>query len=112
MSREELWKLDCSLDSNDEVHKILIAKRGYYIYYNEPNKNTRLINIHSHICGRCNWGSGQIKAAESGRNGVWIGPFSCLTFVENFIQVNLNEFVNQVERCSCISFYLSRVKKQ
>lgn len=99
MTREILRKLDRSLNSKDEAHKILIGKRGYYIYFNEPNKKDRIIKIHKHFCGECCWGKGKIKHSSSGRNGIWIGPFSNINFIKNFTNIYFKDY--EFRECSC-----------
>lgn len=90
MSKKELTALDVSLCTSDTKDKILIRKRGFYVYYNEPNKNSKEIKIHTHNCGFCAWGSGRDMKLQAGRNGVWIGPFNTLKQAENFITTILN----------------------
>ena len=85
MKTKELIKLDNSLNTLSEISNILIRKRGFYIYFNEPNKKVKQIKIHTHTCGNCNWGSGKRSLSEAGRNGVWIGPFSEVGQAEKFI---------------------------
>jgi hypothetical protein len=85
MNVKELTMLDNSLKISDKKDDLLIKKRGYYIYYNEPNKKTKEIKIHKHICGFCAWGTGRDISKEPGRNGVWIGPFETLLQSEIFI---------------------------
>jgi hypothetical protein len=58
MTYFKLKKIDKLLDKSLEKDEILIKKRGYYLYYNEPNKNDKDIMIHKHDCGFCAWGSG------------------------------------------------------
>lgn len=53
MSKKELTALDVSLCTSDTKDKILIRKRGFYAYYNEPNKNSKEIKIHTQNCGFC-----------------------------------------------------------
>ena len=47
MSKKELTALDVSLCTSDIKDKILIRKRGFYVYYNEPTKNSKEIKIQS-----------------------------------------------------------------
>ena len=76
MKKKELELLDSFIDVLTTAIEILKKNRGFYIYYNEPTKNIKNIKVHSHLCGFCAWGSGRgVKLKESGRNGVWIGPF-------------------------------------
>lgn len=76
MTTKQLQKIYIGLDETCNQDKILIDKIGYYLYYNEPNKKRKEVKIHIDICGFCAWGSGRgVKLKESGRNGVWIGPF-------------------------------------
>ena len=41
MTTKQLTKLDNELDITNPKDKILIDKRGYYLYYNEPNKKRK-----------------------------------------------------------------------
>jgi hypothetical protein len=100
MTTRDLTILDTSLSTADTKDKILIRKRGFYIYYNEPNKSSKVIKIHTHNCGFCAWGSGRDVEVEAGRNGVWIGPFNTIIQAENFITTILNS--TQFSRHSCI----------
>lgn len=100
MTTRDLTILDTSLSTSDTKDKILIRKRGFYIYYNEPNKSSKEIKIHTHNCGFCAWGSGRDVQVEAGRNGVWIGPFNTIIQAENFITTILNS--TQFSRHSCI----------
>lgn len=100
MTTRDLTILDTSLSTSDTKDKILIRKRGFYIYYNEPNKSSKEIKIHTHNCGFCAWGSGRDAQVEAGRNGVWIGPFNTIIQAENFITTILNS--TQFYRHSCI----------
>ena len=84
MTTKQLTKLDNELDITNPKDKILIDKRGYFIYYNEPNKKIKEIKIHIHNCGFCAWGSGRDIKKEAGRNGVWIGPFKTPEQAEKF----------------------------
>ena len=90
MTKKELTKLDKSLDKTNEKDNILIKKRGYFVYYNEPNKKTKEIKIHKYNCGFCAWGSGRDTKKEAGRNGVWVGPFKTVIQAENFINNIIN----------------------
>lgn len=100
MTTRDLTILDNSLSISDTKDKILIKKRGFFIYYNEPNKNSKEIKIHTHNCGFCAWGSGRDMELEAGRNGVWIGPFSTIIQAENFITTILNS--TQFSSHTCI----------
>jgi hypothetical protein len=76
MTKKQLIKIDKALDVDLIKDKILIKKRGYFIYYNDPNKSTKEIKVHTHTCGFCAWGSGNGRTSKkAGKNGVWIGPF-------------------------------------
>ena len=90
MTTTQLKKIDVALDETIKQDRILIDKRGYYLYYNEPNKNRKDIKIHIHTCGFCAWGSGRNIKTEAGRNGVWIGPFSTKEQAENFAIKTIN----------------------
>lgn len=91
MTKKELTKLDKLLDKSNEKDNILINKKGYFIYYNEPNKKTKEIKIHTYNCGFCAWGSGRDSTKQVGRNGVWIGPFKTVIQAKYFI----NNVINQ-----------------
>jgi hypothetical protein len=95
MTKEELILLDKKLDESNKIDNVLISKRGFYIYYNEPNKKVKEIKIHVHYCGFCAWGSGRDIPKEAGRNGVWIGPFDTPEQAEEFVGKIIN-----VEKCS------------
>jgi len=101
MDRKKLIVIDKTL-GHSSVEKILKEKRGLYIYYNKPNRKTKILKIHKHFCGECAWGSGKFPGKKVGKNGVWIGPFSNEKNVETFITNNLAELKNKIERCSCL----------
>ena len=96
MTNNKLIELNNSLDPESKKDKILIDKRGYYLYYNDPNKKLKDIKVHIHTCGFCAWGSGRDIGKESGRNGAWIGPFSTPEQAEMFAVNILN-----IEIVSC-----------
>lgn len=100
MTKTDLTLLDASLNISDKKDKILIRKRGFFIYYNEPNKKSKVIKIHHHNCGFCAWGSGRDIKLEAGLNGVWIGPFNTIIQAENFITTILNS--SQFSHHTCI----------
>lgn len=100
MTKRDLTILDNSLKISDTKDKILINKRGFFVYYNEPTKKSKDIKIHTHNCGFCAWGSGRDTKLEAGRNGVWIGPFNTINQAENFITTILNS--TQFSHHSCI----------
>ena len=86
MNSIEINKIDQKLESENAIDNILINKRGYFIYYNEPNKKQKIINIHNYKCGYCAWGSGRnIDNKLPGKNGVWIGPFGNVQQAKEFI---------------------------
>lgn len=100
MKKEELYELDKSLKYFGDFGSILINKRGFYLYYNEPTKSTKEVNIHSHTCGFCMWGSGRGKQnAEPGRNGVWIGPFKTTVQAEKFAKEILKPHSLKTHTC-------------
>lgn len=101
MKAKQLQKIDSELDINLEKDRILKNKRGYFLYYNEPNKKIKDIKIHNHDCGFCAWGSGRDSDKEVGRNGVWIGAFELLTQAENFAKDVIK--IDDVSYCSCIN---------
>ena len=101
MTKEQLIRIDNDLDANIEKDSILISKKGFYIYFNERNKHSKVIQIHSHSCGECAWGSGKISKKEVGKNGVWIGPFEKPIQAEDFAKdyfvgckINIDTCVN------------------
>ena len=50
MPRKELERFDSELDINQsETARLLSKKRGYYVYYNMPNRETKPLKIHKHI---------------------------------------------------------------
>jgi hypothetical protein len=82
---KQLQKIDAELEIPVKKDEILIRKRGYFLYYNEPNKKRKEVKIHIHTCGFCAWGSGNGRnPIQAGRNGVWIGPFSKKIQAETF----------------------------
>jgi hypothetical protein len=86
MDSNEIRGIDEKLVSENLTDSILINKRGYFIYYNEPNKKHKIINIHNYNCGFCAWGSGRkIDNKIPGKNGVWIGPFGNIEQAKDFI---------------------------
>ena len=100
MNKQELILLDEILNESNKIDKVLIGKRGFYIYYNEPNKKVKEIKIHIHYCGFCAWGSGRDIDKEAGRNGVWIGPFETSEQASNFAKFVID--IPNVAQCSCI----------
>ena len=99
MTIEELKEIDNGLHQFDAKDKILIDKRGYFLYYNEPNRATKDVNIHVHFCGFCAWGAGTNRDSEPGRNGVWIGPFSEIEQAQTFAENVLNELNYTTHSC-------------
>lgn len=103
MERNILMKINNELNTINVKDSILISKRGFYLYYNEPNKNRKEIKIHSHICGNCAWGSGKISNKEVGRNGVWVGPFQTCKQAQDFAN---NHFAGcDIEIDSCVKYH-------
>lgn len=101
MKKTELNELDKALKFLGDFGTILEKKRGFYLYYNEPTKSTKEVNIHSHTCGFCRWGSGSGKQnTVPGRNGVWIGPFRTSYLARKFANGLLNP--NSLQNHSCI----------
>jgi hypothetical protein len=100
MTAKQLEKIDTRLDVKINIDKILINKRGYFIYYNEPNKLKKEIKIHIYTCGFCTWGSSRDIDKEVGRNGVWIGPFKTPEQAEKFALDNINH--NKISVHTCI----------
>jgi hypothetical protein len=76
MTKKQLIKIDKALNVAVIQDEILIKKRGYFIYYNDPTKKNKEVKVHIHTCGFCAWGSGNGRSSiKAGKNGVWIGPF-------------------------------------
>ncbi len=98
MSRNELSKFDSGLNDQIDVDRLLINKRGYYVYYNKPNQVTKPLKIHRHTCGECCYGIGKQSKAEPGRNGVWIGPCHSIETMKSFIQ---DIFGESPTLCTC-----------
>lgn len=98
MTREDLIRFDSQLDLTKPSDEILSKKRGYYVYYNIPNKLTHTLMIHHHTCGHCKYGTGKIKNALKGRNGAWIGPCHSKEAMVIIIQ---DMFETTPEICSC-----------
>jgi len=107
MERKELKYLSSNLDDKQLKDKILFLKKGLYVYFNEPNKGSKKLKIHSHFCGNCAWGSGKIPDKKVGLHGVWMGPFTDEDDIKVFLNNNLKEFINKLNkrRCSCIKEY-------
>ena len=92
MKTKELKTIETNLEMLTNISKILKAKKGFYIYFNAPTSNTRVIKIHKHTCGYCAWGSGNGRdSKETGKNGVWIGPFSKITQAKAFSTAHFGE---------------------
>jgi len=104
MKKEKLIALDKKLDATLLSSQILIDKRGYYFYYNEPNKRDKPLLIHKYFCGECAWGSGKRKKKELGKKGVWIGPFAEINYAVEFIKGNFPpDIAKLVKNCpDCI----------
>ncbi len=99
MDSDELKTIDLMLDPQVSTDLILIKKRGYFLYYNEPNKKVKDVKVHLHSCGFCAFGSGRGGTQVPGKNGVWIGPFSNKEQAEGFAKLVLN--INGVSCHSC-----------
>lgn len=99
MEAKQLQEIDDELNINSRKDNILINKRGFYLYYNEPNKRIKDIKIHGHNCGYCAFGSGRVIEKEPGKNGVWIGPFSSTEQAESFARKIL--MIEDVSSHSC-----------
>lgn len=101
MTKEEIIQLDNMLNPKVKNDSIIIQKRGYYVYYNKPNKSERKLKIHHHTCGQCKYGIGKISGSEAGLNGVWIGPSEAITNLQQHIRDIFNE---EAQLCSsCIN---------
>jgi len=58
----------------------------YHIYFNWQARGEQL-KVHYSQCAFCNNGQGRdIENIEPGLNGVWIGTFSKIEYVNHFIQ--------------------------
>jgi hypothetical protein len=57
---------------------------SYYIYHNWRAKRNQY-TIHKSECGHCQNGEGKFENIEHGLNGVWIGPFVEMKYVEDYI---------------------------
>ena len=100
MKQTEQNELDKALKFLGDFGTILQKIRGFYLYYNEPTKSTKEVNIHSHTCGFCKWGSGSGRQnAEPGRNGVWIGPFKTTVQAEKFANETLKPHALKTHSC-------------
>ena len=101
MKKSELEKVDKLVDVLENIGTILKAKRGIYIYYNEPTKNSREIVFHRHSCGYCAFGSGTKTEKTPGKNGVWIGPFSKVSQANSFLKSS-GIIVTLSKKCNCL----------
>ena len=99
MLTKTLMTIDKSINSPSPIAQILRAKRGYYIYFNEPNKKSKKLLIHKHTCGQCAWGSGKIKVKEPGKNGVWLGPFSRQSQASAFVTTYFPAYQEKLHKC-------------
>lgn len=100
MTKEEIIQLDNMLNPKAKNDSIIIQKRGYYVYYNKPNKSERKLKIHHHTCGQCKYGIGKISGSEAGLNGVWIGPSETIEKMQNLIH---DIFGSHSKLCGCCS---------
>jgi hypothetical protein len=98
MSRKELYKLDKKLNDQLDIDRIVLQKRGFYVYYNKPNRERKPLKIHHHTCGECCFGIGKINKAKPGKNGVWIGPAYSIKALQIIIQDILGA---DSSLCSC-----------
>lgn len=99
MTKEEIIKIDNNLQIDSKTDNILIKKRGFYAYYNKPNKSDRDLIIHHHTCGNCFYGIGKITDSEMGLNGIWIGPSITIKSLQNHIKEMFNEEANLCSSC-------------
>lgn len=98
MTKDEIFEIDKVLDSKSKKDSLLIEKRGYYVYYNKPNKHDRHLMIHHHTCGNCCFGIGKFSEAEAGLNGIWIGPSETIESLKS----HMNDiFGLESELCRC-----------
>lgn len=98
MTREELIKIDSNLELTKIADQFLAKKRGYYVYYNVPNKLTHALLIHHHTCGHCKYGIGRLTNAKAGENGAWIGPSHS---IEGMRAIILDIFGIYPALCTC-----------
>lgn len=101
MNKKELSKVDKAIESLSSLADLASRKRGYYAYYNIPNKSSRTVVIHKHNCGQCAFGTGKISNSISGKNGVWIGPFIKKTHAISFFEQYFNEQTQGIAYCPC-----------
>lgn len=98
MSRKELKLFDEKLNHQNEIDHMLISKRGYYVYYNKPNRDSKPLRIHNHTCGDCFYGIGKQTQSKPGKNGVWIGPTNSIESLQKIISAIFGE---RSSLCSC-----------
>lgn len=101
MNRKELKDLERSVTKLNPLFDILIKRQGFYFYFNEPNKKTKLLKVHKHFCGNCSYGIGKING-ENGKNGVWIGPFENAENIKKFVKKYFTQYLDLLDfNCSC-----------
>ena len=98
MSREKIKLFDNNLNEQIESDRIVISKRGFYVYYNKPNRGSKSLIIHNHTCGDCFYGIGKQTQSKPGRNGVWIGPTNSVESLQKIIN---DIFGEKSSLCSC-----------
>jgi hypothetical protein len=101
MNKKELSKVDKAIESLNVLAALALKKRGFYAYYNIPNKSSRTVVIHKHNCGQCAFGTGKIINSISGKNGVWIGPFLKKPNARSFFKEYFNNQINGITYCQC-----------
>lgn len=73
----------------------------YYIYTNWKDKEKTSNKLHHWSCGDCRMGLGKHRSANTGENGVWIGPFKtrkqAIDFSDSFLE---NIPLENCRRCS------------
>ncbi len=102
MKGQNIILLDNLLEYFESVSKILIKKRGYYFYFNKPNRKSKTVLIHIHHCGECCYGNGKIGKSKPGKNGVWIGPFISKESLTEFVNDNFPDLNGLLSDCNCI----------
>lgn len=99
--KEDLKRLENSLDIYNLGINILKKGIGYYVYFNKPTEKNRLFKIHHSSCGNCAWGTGKIDKANPDKNGVWLGPFENTMQAKEFMILELKISNNRVKNCTC-----------
>lgn len=99
--KEELKRLEKSLDTLTLGLNLLKKGIGFYVYFNKPTEKDRTFKIHHSSCGNCAWGTGKIKSSIPGKNGVWLGPFENTTQANEFMKLELKIPQTKIKNCNC-----------